>query len=135
MAKQSRRSYTITLPAGTQIELQTVVDLKQGYGTFYKHGEVLLGGSKKELLRGFAVKHDAIGILELPEGSTEGVAVVYRQVENKENSVYYYADSGEIVVIDIVIIPIHDHSSLIQGGPAFGTYYSDYEEEEEESDG
>jgi len=131
MAKSARKSYSITLPAGTQVELKTIVNLRQGYGTFYKHGKVLLGGTEKELLRGFAVEHDAVGKLELPEGKTKkGTSVLYKQLENEENSIYYYSDNGEIVVIDIIIIPIHDHSSLVQGGPAFGTYHSDYDEEQ-----
>jgi hypothetical protein len=29
--------------------------------------------------------------------------------------------------IDIIAVPIHDHSSIVAGGPAYGTYFTDDE--------
>jgi hypothetical protein len=43
------------------------------------------------------------------------------------NKVYFLSRTGEKGVVDIISVPIHDHSSVVTGGPAYGTYFTDDE--------
>lgn len=54
-------------------------------------------------------------------------AVIYKHKKFEYNVITFYALTGEKGMVDIMSVPIHDHSSIIAGGPAYGTYYSDDE--------
>lgn len=76
-------------------------------------------------IRGFVNANKDIGIIR--ETSEVKPAVVYTHKAAAENTIWFFAATGERGVVNIISVPIHDHSSIIQGGPAFGTYFSDDE--------
>ncbi len=78
----------------------------------------------KSLIHGFVVEDDSMGELESVANEP---AVIYTQKKFGPNKVYYYALTGERATADIVSVPIHDHSSIVTGGPAYGTYFTDDE--------
>ena len=128
MSNENDQRYHISLQPGSALEVTPVVSLLFGKGSFYLTGDVYIGSTEVTLIRGFGVQNSEVGTVEEAEG-TDMLAVVYRHKKSKENTIYYYADTGEIQIIDISVIPIHDHSSVVMGGPAYGTYYTNHEEE------
>ena len=84
-------------------------------------------GEDRELIRGFAVKDTDTGDIVATE--EQEVAVIYTHKKFGANKVYFYALGQQALtsVIDIISVPIHDHSSIVAGGPAYGTYFTDDE--------
>lgn len=76
------------------------------------------------LINGFSVENTDVGTIE--PGDTPN-SVVYTHKKFALNKVTFFASTGEIGEIDIIAVPIHDHSSVVTGGPAFGTYFTDDE--------
>jgi hypothetical protein len=54
--------------------------------------------------------------------------IVYTHKKSAKQFILFYADTPEMGMVSVVPMPIHDHSSVVQGGPAYGTYFSDDEE-------
>jgi hypothetical protein len=77
-----------------------------------------------ELVQGFAVQDDDTGVIEPVSGKP---AVVYKHKKFSMNKIYFFARTGEIGIVDVISVPIHDHSSIVTGGPAYGTYFTDDE--------
>jgi len=75
------------------------------------------------LTNGFWVEDKDVGdIVPAPDGV---VGVVYTHKKSGNNSVWFHARTGEVGLVNIISVPIHDHSSIVQGGPAYGTYFTD----------
>jgi len=73
---------------------------------------------------GFIVGDSTIGDIEPVEGSA---SVKYTHKKYAANTITFYARNSSIGRVDIISVPIHDHASIVTGGPAFGTYFSDDE--------
>lgn len=84
-------------------------------------GEVVKNAS---LVNGFIVEDDQIGTIEPVEGEP---AVIYSHKKYSKNSITFYSNIMVMGRVDIISVPIHDHSSIVTGGPAFGTYFTDDE--------
>ena len=121
MANSMNNSAIYLLP-GMQAKL-----LVPGY--FIAHGErKFLDDSgtyvSKALIQGFAVQYDDVGTIVAVENEP---AVIYTHNKFGLNKVYFFAMTGEVSFIDIIAVPIHDHSSIVSGGPAFSTFFTDDE--------
>jgi len=77
-------------------------------------------------INGFVVEDKNVGTLQVD--ANDPTAVIYTHKRAQKNSIWFFARTGERGVLNIVAVPIHDHSSIVQGGPAYGTYFSDDEE-------
>lgn len=75
---------------------------------------------------GFVVEDEEVGTIEV--SSKDSLTVIYRHKKPAKNSIWFFALTGERALVNVVSVPIHDHSSIVQGGPAYGTYFSDDEE-------
>ena len=73
--------------------------------------------------RGFVVEDELVGTIT--ETATEEAAIIYTHERPYKNAIWFFAQTGEIGLLNIISVPIDDHSSVIQGGPAFGTYFDD----------
>lgn len=82
-------------------------------------------GSVEELipLNGFVIDDTVVG--ELTAG--DGPEVIYKHKMFEYNMITFYARTGEKGQVAIMSVPIHDHSSIVAGGPAYATYFSDDE--------
>jgi hypothetical protein len=76
------------------------------------------------LVQGFAVLHADVGTIEAVPGEP---AVKYTHKKFNMNKIYFLSRTGEMGLVDVISVPIHDHSSIVTGGPAYGTYFSDDE--------
>jgi len=117
---------------GMKVKLEIVFDLEDNKGVRP------LGGksgtyNNKSLNRGFLVLDDAVGKIEDVPGDEDSVAVHYVHQKSEPNDIVFFGDRPDIrggiikVCFRVISVPIHDHSSIVQGGPAYGTYYSDNE--------
>lgn len=115
-------STSIWLLPGMSIKLKApecFVDLRPTI----KH-KILGGGTvDKELIRGFLVENEDVGNIEPTE--QDEPAVIYHHRRFDFNRIVFHSRVGGIHVIDIMAVPVHDHSSIVSGGPAYGTYFSD----------
>jgi len=85
-------------------------------------------GEEVELQNGFYVENTEVGeIIEAPENTSK---VTYHHKKAETNVIWYIGENGLLKAhFDVLAIPIHDHSSIVQGGPALGTYFTDSEED------
>ncbi len=87
---------------------------------------------KKTLINGFYVEDEEAGSITEIKDKT---AVRYLHKKARENNVWFIARTEvagepEKGLFRIIYVPIHDHSSIVVGGPAYGTYKSEGEREE-----
>ena len=78
----------------------------------------------RELTHGYAVQDSQVGTIEPVLGEP---AVTYTHHKFGSNKIFFYSRTGEVGIVDIIAVPIHDHSSIVAGGPAFGTFFTDDE--------
>mgnify|MGYP006300355479 CR=1 FL=1 len=78
------------------------------------------------LTKGFMLENEEVGDLEGVDGE---VAVIYTHKKFAQNKITFFARTGEIGEVHVISVPIHDHSSIVTGGPAYGTYFTDDETE------
>jgi hypothetical protein len=106
---------------------------------FCRHDDVTheyLNGESKpnvQLRRGFVVDNPDIGDIE--DSKEEEASILYKHKKFAENVITFYADTGEMGKVFVISVPIHDHSSIITGGPAYGTYFTDDELHEKKPEG
>jgi hypothetical protein len=96
---------------------------------FIKHGQVRhmhKDGtvSDRTLEQGFVVDDEEVGEIK---AVAEEPAVTYKHKKFSENVITFYALTGEKGYVYIISVPIHSHASVVDGGPAYGTYFSDDE--------
>jgi hypothetical protein len=128
---EGQSSYSISVPAGTQLKIRVPVDLSFGQGFFPSEEDTMfIDGKELTLVNGFAVANPLVGTLSnVPSALRTGdPEVLYTHLKQKENKIYFFSANRIYQTVDILNIPIHDHSSIVQGGPAFGTYFTDYRE-------
>jgi hypothetical protein len=75
-------------------------------------------------VNGFILFDEDVGSIEAVDKEP---AVMYTHKKYDANKIFYFSRTGEQAVIDIIGVPIHDHSSVVTGGPAYGTYFTDDE--------
>jgi len=86
---------------------------------------ITVGGVLHDIKNGFYVENEEVGTIkkELTDGK---FGIKYWHKKPEENSVWFLsADPAVRVLFSVLSVPIHDHSSIVQGGPAYGTYFSD----------
>jgi hypothetical protein len=130
MANRSTYSTAVYLLPGMSIQIEVPVEEKRPSGFFSMpatsidvskfFGTINNAGAP---INGFVVEDSTVGAL-----AATGTAVVYTHKKAQKNTIWFFAKTGETGTVDIISVPIHDHGSIVQGGPAYGTYFSDDEE-------
>lgn len=121
---------SVYLLPGMSVKLKCPVS-SRNYGGFFAAQSIPTNffdedQDPSELTNGFVVENSDVGEI-VSAGSNEGAAVVYTHKKAEKNSIWFFAETGERTVVNVVSVPIHDHSTIVQGGPAYGTYFSDDE--------
>ena len=85
----------------------------------------------KDLKRGFYLLDDNVGSLREPTSDElkSELAIIYDHKQPYTNKVFFYGKTGRTALVTIVSVYTHDHSSIVQGGPAYGTYFRDKKKE------
>jgi hypothetical protein len=128
---EGQNNYTVSIPAGVSLKVSVPIDLEIGYGFFpTTETSVEFFGKTIQLISGFGVLDEDVGDLIKSTNVDGNPEVIYRHNKQAKNKIYFVSDNNIYQTLSIVNIPLHDHSSVDQGGPAFGTYYVDYKEED-----
>ena len=123
---------SVYLMPGSQIEIIAPVDGSNSAGFFARRQETEplpdsywdnKPNARKDLLRGFSVEDKTIG--DIKESDQDEVSVIYTHKKPYGNSIWFFARTGERGLIKVISVPIHDHSTIAHGGPAYGTYFDD----------
>jgi len=125
---------SVNLAVGEEILLEIPNDYRSGKGWFAKgkeKGEIKWLGTKRDLIRGFMSENESIGTIK-KNPNKDTASVIYLQKLSGENRIYFFAETGEMAVCNITQIPVHDHGSIMQGGPAYATYYTNPEEQKKQ---
>jgi hypothetical protein len=92
------------------------------------------GGYKNLTLQnGFAVEDEDVG--KITKVYTDEPSVEYTHNKFAQNRILFFNRVGEQSYVDVISVPIHDHSSIVTGGPAYGTYFTDDELHEKSNEG
>ena len=118
---------TIHMSAGEKLSCYCPIIYQIGEGWFPKQGDVYFTGTTgavhtRTLVNGWCMENTEVGELD---PMSDQIGVIYSHNYPMVQYLYFFAASGETGVVSIVPAPIHDHSSITQGGPAFGTYFRD----------
>jgi hypothetical protein len=119
---------SIYLIPGMSAKLQATYDPAGGKFDFARMGPFRVNADKTVDLsetNGFYVEFPDVGDITAVKDEP---AVIYKHKRPEPNSIWFIPHAGAGTrrgVINIVSVPIHDHSSIVQGGPAYGTYFSD----------
>jgi hypothetical protein len=127
---EGQNNYSVSIPAGVSLKISAPIDLSLGYGSFPStKTSVEFFGKTISLTSGFGVLDDDVGEL-IQSSDIDCPSVIYKHKKQASNKLFFLSDNNIYQTLSIVNIPLHDHSSIEQGGPAFGTYYVDYKEED-----
>lgn len=130
MADEGTSAMAIYLLPGMRAELSIPrVDANPKNAFAAKGIYIKEDGDFVTLRNGFYVENEDVGVIEdnLP---TDKVAIVYSHRKAEKNTIWFIAaDKRQKARFDIIAVPIHDHSTIVQGGPAYGTYFTDSEED------
>lgn len=77
---------------------------------------------EKTLKNGFALENEDAGVIEEVKGEP---AVIYTHKKYMPNRIFFVGAQNNFGYVDVIGVPIHDHASIISGGPSFGTFYQD----------
>lgn len=120
-------SISMFLMAGETYTIEIPVEPSNNYGYFPRKGSLSSAFTGKdglvELKNGFYVENEEIG--EITQVYKDKVAVDYLHKYSNENTVWFFASTGERARIFIGTMPVHDHASVSTGGPAYASYYTD----------
>jgi len=123
MANPTLVGKAIYLLPGMSYKIKSPISEMNNMGYFPRQANIKLYGVDREVKRGFVIKDEDVGTIE-PTSENE-VAVIYTHKRPEKNEIWFYALTGERGLVEVVSVPIHDHSSIMQGGPGYGTYFSD----------
>ena len=119
---------SIYLLPGMSVELMSSVNFKNGNG-FYPGYDAPSSmfpdkdSAELELVNGFLLEDTDVG--KIAASDKNALSIIYTHMKPAENTIWWFALTQEQSFINIISVPIHDHSSVFQGGPAYGTYFDD----------
>jgi len=120
----------VYLVPGMEIKISSPVNGKNQQGFFVRTEQLpegywgtTDGNNNLALKRGFVVENTNVGSLR--EADEEEAAVIYTHRQPYPNAIWFFALTGERGLVKVISVPIHDHSTITTGGPAYGTYYDD----------
>ncbi len=128
-------STTLSMTQGTSIEISIPSDTHTGQGEFMRpaEDEVRIGGESSPHILGFVSEFPNVGTIEEVKDYPD-IKVKYTHKASRANRIFFFTADNDQHTISIVAMPIHDHSSIYQGGPAYGTYAYDKIIEEDSDD-
>jgi hypothetical protein len=117
----------VFLIPGMRLRVSMIIEVmpnSRGIGFFaWPFPSINFKGKTFTLIKGFGLDNESVGTL----AGSGPVGVVYSHIAPEKNSIYFFALTGEMGQVDLVAVPVHDHSSIVQGGPAYATYFNDDE--------
>lgn len=119
---------SVYLVPGMSVKIKSSLGIKNLYGKFA--ADEIPPGHFSDLtyvsgiVRGFVVEDIRIGTIK-PASDEEAAAIVYTHRRVAPNAIWFFSSNEERGLVNVISVPIHDHSTIVHGGPAYGTYYDD----------
>lgn len=119
---------SIYLMPGMSVKLKSPLNVRNSFGWFaaenIPNGYFTDMTYVSSITRGFVVEDTRVGTIvgAIDEQST---SVIYTHKRVSENAIWFFSITGERGLVNVISVPIHDHSSIVHGGPAYGTYFDD----------
>ena len=110
---------------GTTYKIAIPQDLDLGVGFYPRTTQVKVDGELVTLKAGFRLVNEEEGIGKLDDNySKKELAIDFTPYQHGDFIIFFYALTGEIIRFGASPIDVHDHASIMTGGPAYATYYS-----------
>lgn len=115
----------ITLDIGGQLVLKIPVNENgSGSGNFPEKDSAIFKGKTYTLTQGFGISEPTVGKLEATDNK-DCIEIKYTHLQPAGQTICFFGIDGRVSRVNIIRVLIHDHTSIYQGGPAHGTYYSE----------
>jgi len=116
-------SVAVALRPGAVYDLSIPTDETNNYGYAPKHGSADFDGITAVYQNGFVVKNEEVGIIYYKY--PDEVKIAYHHKLAMNNVIYFVSALGHKVKFVVAAVTPHDHASIITGGPAYGTYFTE----------
>ena len=120
---------SIYMTPGMSVKLKSSLTNRNSFGWFA--AQKIPGGYFEDLTyvsaieRGFVVEDTRNGII-VPATDEVSASVIYTHNRVAENAIWFFSIDGKSRgLVNVISVPIHDHSTIVHGGPAYGTYFDD----------
>ena len=119
---------SVYLIPGMKVRIFVIQDPESGRGDFARMESFAVSSTRTvdlAITNGFYVENENVGTIA-PVANMAAVDYTHKRPE--PNTIWFIAHSGagsRRGAVNVVSVPVHDHSSIVQGGPAYGTYFSD----------
>lgn len=126
MATDFSSQASLYLIPGMKAELWIPINDYNNTAMFPTKSDTYKAGTKiYTLMNGFYEESDdTVG--KLTRVLTDKFGVEYWHKKPERNAIWFISAHPNIKILwNIISVPIHDHASIVQGGPAYGTYFSD----------
>ena len=128
MAGDTVKGVAVYLLPGQKVKLKAPVNPSNSEGYFVRKDDVPPSfrvdyPNMGTLERGFIVENKNVGSITATD--EEEAAVIYHHKQPYPNAIWFWALTGEKGLVKVISVPIHDHSTIVHGGPAYGTYFDD----------
>ena len=120
---------SVYLIPGQTLKIKVPVSTKETNSFFVAQGTEPPPGyfenspNASKMTRGYVVEDQTVGTIE--KTNTAEAAILYTHKQPYKNAIWFFSQTGEIGLLNIISVPIHDHSTIVHGGPAYGTYFDD----------
>lgn len=129
MAGDTIKGVAVYLLPGQKVKIKAPVNPSNSEGYFVREENLPTSFTEHYpnmspvLERGFTVENSTVGDID-PTDEQEA-AVIYHHKVPYPNAIWFFARTGERGLVKVISVPIHDHSTIVHGGPAYGTYFDD----------
>jgi len=120
---------SVYLTPGMSIRIKSSLTNRNSFGWFV--ATKIPGGYFEDspyvsdIERGFVVEDTRNGTIT-PDSDEESASVIYTHKRVAENAIWFFSIDGQARgLVNVISVPIHDHSTIVHGGPAYGTYFDD----------
>ena len=119
---------SVYLMPGMSVKITSTLSSRNDYGWFAAqeippgHFDDLTYVSTN-IVNGFVVEDTRNGTIT--DAGEDTTSVIYTHKRISENAIWFFSMSGERGLVNVISVPIHDHSTIVHGGPAYGTYFDD----------
>lgn len=122
MSNITNIQFSVNLGVTYKIALPQEISLGAGFWPRTKN--VIVNDEEITLKAGFRLEKEKEGIGKLADNYPNELAIAFTPYQHGDYAIFFYAHTGEVIRFGASPVEVHDHASIMTGGPAYGTYYS-----------
>lgn len=109
---------------GNTYKIAVPVERSLGSGYYPRTKDVIIGDRLYTPKAGFILMGEDDGIGILTDAYPKELAIDFKPLVYADYEIFFYSLTGEVVRFGATPVEVHDHASIMTGGPAYGTYYT-----------